>query len=690
MRHKPDATPEAKETRPDRPPDLDPILAEWDEVRSALAAAEERYLRLIDAVTDYVFTVQVADGRAVRTTHGPNCVAVTGYTAEEFETDPWLWLHMVLDEDREPLRQHVARLMAGEDPGPLEHRLRRKDGSVCWVRNTPVPHRDAAGHLVSYDGLIQDITARKQAEEAVRQSEERFRAMIQNSNDIVLLLDRAGVVSYASEPIRRLLGWEPAELLGQSLFDLVHADDAAALRSLFTRLADQSGAGTSIECRLRRKTGDWTWFEHYLTNLLQSPAIAGLVLNAHDLTERKRAEEERRLLESQIQQAQKLESLVVLAGGIAHDFNNLLTAILGNIDLALDHLSPVSPARDNLKGAERASRRAAELCQQMLAYSGGGRFVVQPLNVAEVVGEMSHMLQSMVPRQVTLRFDLAAGLPPVEADAAQIRQVVLNLVMNAAEAIGDPPGTVRISADAIDCDCDYLASTWIHDSLPAGRYVFLEVADTGCGMDQQTLSRIFDPFFSTKFIGRGLGLPAVLGIVRSHKGAIKVYTEPGQGSTLRVLLPTTLAAPAPPPPESAAWQGQGLILLVDDEEDVRSTAQHMLEHLSFEVITARDGREALALFHQRHGEITAVLLDLTMPNMDGVEAFHQLRRVRADVPVILSSGYNREDVLVRFAGKGLSGFIQKPYALENLRDGLRQVLEPTRASARSTPSESPV
>ena len=381
-------------------------------------------------------------------------------------------------------------------------------------------------------------------------------------------------------------------------------------------------------------------------------------------------EEQRRQLETQVQQAQKLESLGVLAGGIAHDFNNLLTGVLGNAQLALYDLPPVSPVRQYVEEIEEAAKRAAELCRQMLAYSGKGRFVVQPIDLSEVVEGMGHLLEVSISKKAALRHDLADGLPAITADATQIRQIILNLITNASEALGEHSGVISVITGVMDCGRDYFRSTYLDEELPEGRYVYIEVADTGCGMDQATCRKIFEPFFTTKFTGRGLGLAAALGIVRGHRGAIRVYSEPGEGTTFKVLFPA-LDQPATPhrgeTEVTEELRGTGTALLVDDEEHVRKTGRHMLEHMGFTVLTAIDGREAVRVFREHADEIDCVLLDLTMPNMDGTEAFQELRRIREDVPVILASGYNEQDATQRFTGKGLAGFVRKPYGMQDLQ-----------------------
>jgi CheY-like chemotaxis protein len=373
---------------------------------------------------------------------------------------------------------------------------------------------------------------------------------------------------------------------------------------------------------------------------------------------------------------QKLESLGVMAGGIAHDFNNLLMVILGNADLALLRLPPESPVRGNLDDIGRAARQAADLCRQMLAYSGKGRFVLETLDLSAVVREMAHILRVSISKKATLRHEFPEHLPAVEADASQIRQVVLNLLTNASEALGDQSGVISITTGSQMCDRAFLAGSILGADAVEGLYVFLEVSDTGCGMDAATLERIFDPFFSTKFTGRGLGLAAVLGIVRGHKGVLRVYSELGKGSRFEVLLPVAGRPQVREKraPGTEAWRGTGTILLIDDEEMVRTTVREMLTWLGFDVLVAADGQEAIETFRARAETVTCILLDLTMPRMSGEETFREFRRIRQEVPVILCSGYNEQDVTQRFVGQGLAGFVQKPYTLANLQEALQRVL----------------
>ncbi|MBA4393098.1 MAG: histidine kinase, partial [Desulfobacca sp.] len=350
---------------------------------------------------------------------------------------------------------------------------------------------------------------------------------------------------------------------------------------------------------------------------------------------------------------------------------------LGNADLALLSLSPASPARSDIEDIVRASQRAADLCRQMLAYSGKGRFVVGRYDLAEIVREMTQMLAVSVTKKASLRYALAEDLPPVEVDVTQMRQVIMNLITNASEALGEENGFISISCGLRECDRITLSDSYLADDLPEGKYVYLEVSDTGSGIDTETRQKIFDPFFSTKFTGRGLGLGAVLGIVRGHKGAIKVHSEPGEGTTFNILLPAVEWRPEDRPAKTnqdVSALRTGKVLLIDDDLNVRQVGSEMLKRLGFQVLTAVDGRQGLEIFRQYPDEIDCVILDLTMPGMGGKEVFSELRGLKANVKVILSSGYDEEEVTPEFAGQGLAGFIQKPYSVASLREMLKRVL----------------
>jgi PAS domain S-box-containing protein len=402
-----------------------------------------------------------------------------------------------------------------------------------------------------------------------------------------------------------------------------------------------------------------------------SGAITGASHIARDITERTQ-------FEQQLRQTAKLESLGVLAGGVAHDFNNLLTGIMGNTSLALEMTPTHNPTRIYLNDVLAASESAANLTRQLLAYAGKGRFVVELIDLSALIGSISNLIRTSIPKLVHLRLQLVEGLPLIEGDMAQIQQIVMNLVINAAEAIGAKPGSILIQTALQPVDEHYLL-TLAEPAiiLPPGDYVMMEVHDNGCGMDDETRAKIFDPFFTTKFTGRGLGLSAVLGIVRGHRGALKVYTKPGQGSTFKLLLPAAAQLAVPAVTEQAVQDltGSGLVLVVDDEPVVRNIAKATLERQGYTVLVAEHGEQAVDLFRQRGLEIRLVLLDLTMPVMGGEETVRHLKMMNGAVCILLSSGFNEVEAIQRFTGKGLAGFIQKPYTAAKLAEKVKSVLK---------------
>ena len=517
----------------------------------------------------------------------------------------------------------------------------------------------------------------------LRSSEERWRSLTENSTDHIMLLDRDYTIRFINHTAPPLT---TDRVIGKSILDFTPPDYHQITVDCLERVAT-SGRPDQYETLYITPGGDNRYYDVRISPLLDKDGnFTSFISTSNDITERKRAEREQLTMERQLQHTQKLESLGLLAGGIAHDFNNILMAILGNADLALDELSPMSPALANIQEIEKAAKRAAELAKQMLAYSGKGQFVVEPINPGELLGEMAHLLEVSISKKTVLKYDFAENLPTFDGDVTQIRQVIMNLITNAAEAIGDKSGVISLSTGAMYCDRAYLDGVneilraSLEEQLPENYYLFFEVADTGCGMDKATIEKIFDPFFTTKFTGRGLGMSAVLGIVRGHKGALKIQSEVGKGTTFKVLFPSNDAAPG----EVAAgkenaieideWCGSGTVLIVDDEETIVAVGAQMLERLGFSTMTASGGELALELFREHHEEIVCVLLDLMMPNMDGEETFREMRQLRPDLKVVLCSGYNEQEATRRFDSSQLAGFIQKPYTMTVLKDKLIEVL----------------
>jgi two-component system cell cycle sensor histidine kinase/response regulator CckA len=405
--------------------------------------------------------------------------------------------------------------------------------------------------------------------------------------------------------------------------------------------------------------------------------IRGSVVAWRDITERKR-------LEEKLRESTKLRSLGVLAGGIAHDFNNLLTGVLGNASLLMMDLPEDSTAWRLAQEISRVAERAARLSRQMLAYSGHGRFLVEPLDLSECIRRLVPKIESSISKHVQLKFDLADGLPAIEADASQIQELILTLVSNGGEAIGPNAGRVTIATRQLSMDSFYVHPPLLHEELQPGTYVALEVSDTGSGMDEETVARIFDPFFTTKFMGRGLELAAAQGIVRGHKGSILVYSAPGQGTTISMLFP--VAAPAVPcaAPEAGPMRAEeksGTVLVIENEEIIRSTANDILRRLGYSVRTATDGREGIEILRAQKHSIAVVLLDTTIPGMSGEQTLRELQEIRPDVAVVLSSGFGEAEALRRFGQHRLAGFLQKPYSMKMLTERVHEVV----ASVTSRP-----
>ena len=532
--------------------------------------------------------------------------------------------------------------------------------------------------LESLAGAAGLVMNRLKAHRDLEAEEARFRQLFEQASDAHLLLREGRIVDVNAAAVRLyglsrecLLDMAPWELSPESQPWGQRSEEAAHER------LQQAVAGVSQRFEWHHQVLEKGAFpcEVSLTAMSREggPIVQAIV---RDISAQKQAETERALLERQLFQAQKMESLGVLAGGIAHDFNNLLMGVLGHAGLALDQLSPMHPARQNMEGIQKAGQRAAELTRQMLAYSGRGQFVVQDLDLTTQVEEMLHLLEVSLPKTVVLKLDLRRGLPCILADASQIQQVIMNLVINAAEAINETSGIITLATGAQHLDAGMIKRIMVGQDVIPGTYAYLEVSDTGCGMGPETLGRIFEPFFTTKFTGRGLGLSALMGIVRGHKGALKVYSEIGRGTTFKALFPTHgfAAASLTTGETEAPWEGTGLILVVDDDETVRSVARQTLEFKGFEVLEAEDGLVALELFRRRAREISLVLLDMTMPHMGGEAAFREMRQVEPDIRVILSSGYNEQEAMSRFNGKGLKGFIQKPYGPRELLAKIQSTL----------------
>jgi PAS domain S-box-containing protein len=591
-------------------------------------------------------------------------------------------------DESEVVGTNISRLMPSpyheEHDQYLENYLRTGEARIIGIGReveglrrdgTSFPMELAVGEAVVagrrlFTGIVRDITLRKASERAIEGAEAHTRAIVTTVVDGIISIDEAGTIGLFNPAAERIFGYSAAEVTGKNVSVLMpapyHDEHDGYLRNYLTTLEPKIiGIGREVEGRRKDQTT-------FPMDLAVGEALVdgrrlftGIV---RDISERKRTDDA-------IREAQKLESLAVLAGGIAHDFNNLLVAILGNVSLALEELPSHSPAREQLQDVQGAARRAAELSRQMLAYSGRGQFVVRELDVNALADEMSQLLRISIGANKSLRYNFAPSLPAVLADATQLRQVFMNLVINASDAIGEQTGSISITTGLLHADREYLDDMYLRPNIAEGPYVFIEVSDTGSGMSPEVQARIFDPFFTTKFTGRGLGLAAVLGIMRAHNGAIRVYSEQGRGTTFKLLLPPAATQETPASPADAAWSDRGAILVVDDEPSARQVAERTLRSVGFDILGAADGESGAAIFERNLDRIRLILLDLTMPGLSGAETYSRIRKISAMVPVILMSGYSEEEATASFAGKGIAGFIQKPYMPTTLRDSVRRALE---------------
>ena len=522
--------------------------------------------------------------------------------------------------------------------------------------------------------LQQELAERRRAEEFLKISEEKFRTLVNNSFDVIFVLDADGVFQFVSPSWETHFGYPAAGVIGEDFKQYVHSDDIHHYLEYLNHIMTIGQASTCLPYRVRHADGSWRLFIANGTRHTDSTGTRHYIGVGRDITDEKRLEEERLNLERQLLHSQKLESLGIMAGGIAHDFNNLLAVIIGNLELLLGMQSGKETATaTRLERAMQASLKAADLTRQMLAYTGKGIFELKQLDINQLVKENCDLFRLTVPKNITMRTELSEPVPKVLGDAGQLQQVIMNLITNASEAIGSEPGSILIATGVQECDQTLLNYSRLDEKPEPGYFIYIDVTDSGCGMDKVTQQRVFEPFYTTKFTGRGLGMASVMGIIKAHKGAILLYSEPGLGSTFKILLPQsagqdngTLDFPAKrlehyQPPE-------GLVLVVDDEEYVRDVCREYLTEMGLLSLSAASGMEALDIFSRHRQDIAFIILDLTMQQMDGVTTFRELRRLKPDIKVIISSGHATQASAEYFDSEMPDGFIQKPFQLKELRE----------------------
>jgi PAS domain S-box-containing protein len=498
-------------------------------------------------------------------------------------------------------------------------------------------------------------------------SAEALRWVLEHTPIALWALDKDGIVTLSEGKALESMGFKPGELVG------IRADDLYRDNPQVIANGRRALAGEEFTAEVESYGRNYE--SHFRPLRNASGQLVGTLAVTLDVTERKRAEKQREELQAHLLQNQKLESLGLLAGGVAHDFNNLLTAIIGSAQVAAMALPAGSPVRENLDNIESAARRAAALTRQLLAYSGRAQFDVRPVDLSVQTREIAKLLEATFVGRLALSLELPPGLPAILADIAQLQQIIMNLVINAAEAIGDRPGRITLATSTKNVEKADVRSLFAADNLVPGPHVYLEVRDTGCGMSESSKTRIFDPFFSTKFAGRGLGLAAVLGIVRAHNGGIEVQSSPGEGSTFRLFFPTTEQRPAVDASNDLEFSASGVAMIVDDDPGVRKAARSILQSFGLRVVEAVDGRDGVAQFQKRARDVTFVLLDVVMPGLGGEETLRELRRLRSDVPVVLMSGFSQFDVAERLKVDDLTSFLPKPFTRRELAEKIEPIAE---------------
>jgi PAS domain S-box-containing protein len=664
-------------------------VAEREQALARLADAEARFQLLVDEVEDYAIFRLDPDGRVA--TWSPGAERMFGYSSDESLHQDFARFHVTAEPDAPPqadARQALDRARSGA-ASEAEGWLRRRDGSRLRAMTRTSALWNGASQLQGYVVITRDLTGRRETRDRIEhlgrelaaklraQDEEllesgaMIRSIIEHAPAAVALKNLDGQFLAVNPRMEALIGRPRAEITGRDHGEVLAPEVCARLREREQRVLGLRKAEVVEEAWAHPDGSVHDYLTHTFPLVDALGHCWGVGSLSTDITDRKQADQA-------LLQQQKMESLGLLAGGVAHDFNNLLGAMQGNLELAKLALPVGAPALQHLQVLEGLAGNAAYLVAQILTYCGQGRFHLEPVNLNGVVEEMVHLLRASISAKAMVRYDPDPGLPGIEADVSQIQQLIMNLVINASEALEGGEGAITLRTSFERLDASYIRTVYEGQELEPGPFVALEVADTGVGMTAEVRARIFDPFFTTKFTGRGLGLSAILGIVRAHRGAIRVYSEPGRGTQFKVVLPASTREVAPHPVLAEdpmdPFRGSGTVLVVEDEASLRASAVKLLNHAGFDTLQAADGVAALQLLEQ-HGEgIRLILMDLTMPRMGGEETYRELRRRGLRTPVILSSGFHEEMALRHFRGQGLAGFLQKPYRYNTLMKMLREAL----------------
>lgn len=653
-------------------------------VESQLRNAEARWRFALEGAGDGVWDWNIVTSEVFFSTRWKSML---GYAEHEISHSLALWNEMLHVADRKKRYEELERHFRGETAFyESEHRVLCKDGEYKWILDRgKITEWSEDGKPMRIIGTHADITQRKLAEFECLKREEKHRTVADNTYDCEYWIDADGSLVYISPSCERMTGYRPEDFMNNPdlLLDIVHSED----RSLFgAHLSPvMPGPPHQSEFRIFSRSGEMRWIGHVCQSVYNKEGQwMGRRASNRDITDDKKNEEALREHDRSTLRADKLESLSIMAGGIAHHLNNRLMAVLGNLELAMDDKSMSPVARKRIGQAITATTRSSELTHQILAYTGKKFFQPADLNLAELLDKKVEALKSIIPHTQILTISNASVLPMIRGDEDQVSRALIHLVTNSSEAIGEGRGEIRIATGFTDCDAGYLKQNRLDHKAEPGTFAFLEVADDGRGMDADTLSRFFDPFFSTKFMGRGLGMAETMGVIKSHKGAIILDSKPGNGTTIRLLFPVPaealLAYPtidefiAPKSQAAVSADMRKTILVVEDEDEVRKLCVEQVSFLGYNTVAAIDGKEGLEKFRQNPGRIDLVLLDLIMPGMNGADTFAEMVKIQPDVRVIVSSGYSRHDISRKFIGLRPAGFLQKPFLMNSLKVELDRVI----------------
>jgi two-component system cell cycle sensor histidine kinase/response regulator CckA len=650
-------------------------ITERKQAEEALQKSEEKFRLITENMLDCVALVDASGAYQYAT---PSYRETLGYgQGEIIGIKGFSLIHP------EDLERVFNLYMEGIEQGlreiNYETRLHHKNGHYVPVELRVRSLNDPQGKIIGGILAARDITkrlqieqGRKRAEEALRKSEERFRSMIQSLSDIIFILDGNGQLTYESPSATRILGYQPGYFIGKSPFTHIHPDDLDQIMKAMDEVFGSVNPGIPTEFRYRKVDGTWINLEALGNNQFENPGIQGIVLTVRDITERKRAEEEKKVLQERLQQVDKMESIGTLAGGIAHNFNNLLMGIQGYASMALMHLDPSNPNYERLKRIEQQVQSGAELTSQLLGFARGGRYEVKPMDMNEILEKTSSMF-GRTKKEISVHRKSGKDLWSVEVDRGQMEQVFLNLYVNAWQAM---PGGGEIYLETQNVLLN--GEQALFYSVNPGKYVKISITDTGTGMDEKTKERIFDPFFTTKDMGRGtgLGLATVYGIIKGHQGMINVYSEPDHGTTFTIYLP---ASEKEVIQEKTATgeiaRGTETILLVDDEKMVLEVNKELLASMGYKVHAVGSGQEAIAVYTEKRNKIDLIILDMIMPGISGSDTFDRLREINPEIKVLLSSGYSLNGQAQSIMDRGCNGFLQKPFNLEQLASKVRETLD---------------